>query len=95
MKKYTLGEMVDTMKLGEVGIKVEGKFDEKHPIENYKYVKGVHYDENDNGILKELDGSRIVFSNNEAYVVEYYIILSKEDYQRVLDTRHGLVATAY
>lgn len=95
MKKYTLGEVVDIMKLNEVAIKVEGNFSDEDIFDNHIPVKGLQFDENDNGILKELDGSRIVLSNNPKFSVEYYIILSREYYQKVLDTRQSLVATAY
>lgn len=95
MKKRTIGYVIDKMEVGEVAIKVEGNFTGEHPISGYTYVKGVHFDESDNGILKTLDGIKITIANNKNFVEEYYIILSREDYEKVLDTKPSLVATAY
>lgn len=88
MKTYSLGEVIDSMKFGEVAIKVAGVIEEgKLPEDQIELELGLYYDEDDGGILKTLGEERIYITSPENDEQEYrLVIFDREVYERIKST---------
>lgn len=86
MGKYTLGQVIDKLQIGEVAIKVEGAFGETCYIEGHEnLMSGIYYDEYDRGILKSLEGGKLAVVKTPPDVDEdSYVIMPREAYERII-----------
>lgn len=92
MKKLTFGQVMDTLKLDEVAVKIG-----KPPVESLHGMKlnksGLQYDTNDRNILKTLDGNSVIifkFFIDEQEQKSEYFIMKKDLYFALQDKFKGI-----
>lgn len=90
MKTYTLGEVIDNMKLDEVAIKVKGKLPDNYEIqEGHRELEtGLFFDENDGGVLKSLSygGSKIsIVRTGDPDKSIRFVIIPRSTYEKLTD----------
>lgn len=88
MKKYTFGQVVDKLELGQVAIKVNGLSGKVNGSNNTEeYIEtGIYFNENNNNTLSVLggNGSLILRKSMIKGAEDYYVILDRKDYDAML-----------
>lgn len=88
-KYYTLGEVVDNMKIGEVAVKVEGSdgiISDELRLMHTPTGSAMFFDENDGGVLKNLSNGKDVLVGKRDDVKPYkYVIMSIEAYKKIIN----------
>lgn len=82
MEKLTIGQVLDTLKLGEVAVKVETPLANEVIDSKYAVTESgiaIHYDESRNNTLRWYHSGELV-SFAHAGVVEHFVIMNKELY---------------
>lgn len=90
MKTYTLGEVIDKLEIGQIALKVAGIENKVLTSENFGVLKFGQFtlfvDENDNNIVKSLNGALPVFVKSKKESNKYrFIILDREDYEDLMN----------
>ncbi|WP_226035689.1 hypothetical protein [Aquibacillus saliphilus] len=86
MEFLTLGQVIDTMKLDEVAIKVDGEYGDCLHGDKIDVVKGILYINNENYFLYGDDCRKITGIYNPPNVKEdKFIIVSREMYENMKD----------
>lgn len=84
MNRYTIGQVLDLIQEDEVAIKVAGDIGEESGVDGLRHVSGFFPDASDNNIIKSLSGNEMVLTVEDHAEPNYYVLMNKHFYNRLL-----------